>query len=117
MQEKALESVSDLVAHVESRDNVQAVEKSIQTSLDALENHNVYVRETFQGSYDMDQIFSISLENCMNADLETLKQRMEKGESRESVERELLDEEHFNRWYETLLKEMAGKTDGQKIQK
>ena len=53
----------------------------------------------------------------MNADLETLKQRMEKGESRESVERELLDEEHLNRWYETLLKEMAGKTDGQKIQK
>ena len=33
----------------------------------------------------------------------------------ESVERELLDEEHFDRWYETLLKEMAGKTDGQKI--
>ena len=46
-----------------------------------------------------------------------MKQRMEKGESRESVERELLDEEHFNHWYETLLKEMAGKTDGQKIQK
>lgn len=117
VQEKTLESVSDPVAHVESRDNVQAVEKSIRTSFDALENHNVYVRETFQGSYDMDQIFSVSLENCMNADLETLKQRMEKGESRESVERELLDEEHFNRWYETLLKEMAGKTDGQKIQK
>ncbi len=117
VQEKTLESVSDPVAHVESRDNVQAVEKSIRTSFDALENHNVYVRETFQGSYDMDQIFSVSLENCMNADLETLKQRMEKGESRESVERELLDEEHLNRWYETLLKEMAGKTDGQKIQK
>ncbi len=55
----------------------------------------------------MDQIFSSSLENCVNVDLETLKQRMEKGESRESVERELLDEEHFDRWYETLLKEMA----------
>ena len=43
----------------------------------------------------MDQIFSTSLENCVNVDLETLKQRMEKGESRESVERELLDEEHL----------------------
>ena len=117
VQEKALESVSDLVSHVESRDNVQAVEQSIGTSLTALKNHNVYVRETFGGSYDMDQIFSTSLENCVNVDLETLKQRMEKGESRESVERELLDEEHFNHWYETLLKEMAGKTDGQKIQK
>ena len=112
-----MESVSDLVSHVESRDNVQAVEQSIRTSLNALKNHNVYVRETFLGSYDMDQIFSTSLENCVNVDLETLKQRMEKGESRESVERELLDEEHFDRWYETLLKEMAGKTDGQKIQK
>ena len=117
VQEKALESVSDLVSHVESRDNVQAVEQSIGTSLTALKNHNVYVRETFGGSYDMDQIFSTSLENCVNVDLETLKQRMEKGEGRESVERELLDEEHFNHWYETLLKEMAGKTDGQKIQK
>ena len=117
VQEKALESVSDLVSHVESRDNVQAVEQSIRTSLNALKNHNVYVRETFLGSYDMDQIFSTSLENCVNVDLETLKQRMEKGESRETVERELLDEEHFDRWYETLLKEMAGKTDGQKIQK
>ena len=116
-REKALESVSDLVSHVESRDNVQAVEQSIRTSLNALKNHNVYVRETFLGSYDMDQIFSTSLENCVNVDLETLKQRMEKGESRESVERELLDEEHFDRWYETLLKDMAGKTDGQKIQK
>ena len=113
----AVATVSDLVAHVESRDNVQAVEQSIGTSLTALKNHNVYVRETFGGSYDMDQIFSTSLENCVNVDLETLKQRMEKGESRESVERELLDEEHFNHWYETLLKEMAGKTDGQKIQK
>lgn len=35
--------------------------------------------------------------------------------SRESVERELLDEEHFNHWYETLLKEMAGKTDTRRI--
>lgn len=26
----------------------------------------------------MDQIFSTSLENCVNVDLETLKQRMEK---------------------------------------
>lgn len=78
VQEKALESVSDLVSHVESRDNVQAVEQSIGTSLTALKNHNVYVRETFGGSYDMDQIFSTSLENCVNVDLETLKQRMEK---------------------------------------
>lgn len=36
VQEKALESVSDLVSHVESRDNVQAVEQSIGTSLTAL---------------------------------------------------------------------------------
>ena len=57
VQEKALESVSDLVSHVESRDNVQAVEQSIGTSLTALKNHNVYVRETFGGSYDMDQVF------------------------------------------------------------
>lgn len=117
MQKKALESVSDLVAQVESQDNAQAVEQSIRASLKALENHNVYVRETFLGSYDMDQIFSVSLENRINTDLETLRRRMEKGESRESVERELLDDGHFDSWYETLLKEMAGKTDGQKIQK
>ena len=117
VQKKALESVSDLVAQVESQDNAQAVEQSIRASLKALENHNVYVRETFLGSYDMDQIFSVSLENRINTDLETLRRRMEKGESRESVERELLDDGHFDSWYETLLKEMAGKTDGQKIQK
>ena len=49
MQEKALESVSDLVSHVESRDNVQAVEQSIRTSLNALKNHNVYVRGDLSG--------------------------------------------------------------------
>ena len=43
----------------------------------------------------MDQIFSTSLENCVNVDLETLKQRMEKGESRESVER--------NCWMRSIL--------------
>ena len=70
----------------------------------------------FLGSYDMDQIFLHPGELCEcgfgNSEAED-----GKGESRESVERELLDEEHFDRWYETLLKEMAGKTDGQKIQK
>ena len=34
VQEKALESVSDLVSHVESRDNVQAVEPVSYTHLD-----------------------------------------------------------------------------------
>ncbi|MFQ9701564.1 MAG: extracellular solute-binding protein [Enterocloster clostridioformis] len=71
VQEKALRSVSDLVAHVESRDNVQAVRKN-QTSLMPWKTIMYMSAKPFRGSYDMDQIFSISLENCMNADLETL---------------------------------------------
>lgn len=112
VQEKALESVGDLMKQAGGEDNTQAVEQSIRASLEALESQDFYVRETFQGSYEMDQTLAASLEDRTALNLEILKQRTSQGEDRTQVEMELLDEKHFDHWYETLLKEMAGKTDG-----
>lgn len=117
VQKKALESVPDLVSEVSGKDNTQAVEQSILTSLEALKNQNFCVRETFEGSYEMGQVFGASLAERISLDLETMRQRVEMGEDRDAVEKELLDDSSFNSWYEALIKEMAGKTDGQKIHK
>lgn len=117
VQEKALESVSGFIGGENGLDNAQAVKQSIQVSLEALKSHSFYVRKTFPGSYEMDQVFARSLSDRTSSDLESIKQRTDRGEDRDAVERELLTEDNFNRWYETFLKEMAGKTDGEKIQK
>lgn len=117
VQNTALESVADLVAEAEGQDNTQAVEQSIQTALEALGRQDFYVKGTFPGSYEMDQVFAVSLADRTSTDLEVLSQRVAKGEERTAVETELSGDEGFNSWYESLIKEMAGKTDGQKIQK
>ena len=60
----------------------------------------------------MKQIFASSLENKVSMDLKELNRRVDNGENREKAETTFLGEENFNQWYESLMKEMAGRADG-----
>lgn len=109
---QALQSVNGLMDQVEEVNNTKMVRSSIQTSLEAMADRTFYIRRPFEGSYDMTQIFALSLEEKVSRDIHERDRRIENGEDRDSVESELLGEENFNSWYEALMKEMAGRTDG-----
>ena len=58
---------------------------------------------------------AVSLAACGNKNAssgEGTEKAAEAGESREGVERDLLGEGNLKEWYEALIKEMAGRTDG-----
>lgn len=109
---KALQSVNGLMEQVEEVDNTKMVRSSVETSLEAMAERTFYIRRPFDGSYDLTQIFAQSLEEKVSRDLHERDRRIENGEDRGSVDSELLGEENFNGWYEALMKEMAGRTDG-----
>ena len=109
---ETLASVNDLLGRVDESNNAAVVRSSIQTALDAMSAREFYIRRPFEGSYDMTQTFASSLEDKVSLDLHEKKRRMEAGESREGVERDLLGEGNLKEWYEALIKEMAGRTDG-----
>ena len=46
--------------------------------------------------------------------LALMEKRILNGEKEDVVQKDLLEEECFYRWYDSLIKEMAGMTDGEK---
>lgn len=108
----ALESVDTLLKEMGEAENAEMVEHSIETELEAMREREFYIRKPFEGSYDMNQIFTSSLEHKTALDLHELNRLAEDGGSREKAEAGLLGEENFKEWYESLMREMAGRTDG-----
>lgn len=106
----ALNSVDELIGQVNDTDNTEMVKGSIRTSLEAMAAQPFYIRRPFEGSYELAQIFGASLEEKVSLDLYELKHRVDGGEKKDDVRAVLLGEENFNSWYESLTKEMAGKT-------
>lgn len=109
---QALASVNDLIGQAGDQENMEVVKGSMGTALKAMGEQNFYIKRPFEGSYDMMQIFTSSMEDKVSSDLKEIKRRTENGENRSKVEAELLGEENFDRWYEGLITEMAGRTDG-----
>lgn len=108
VQNEALHSVGALVGHIEEENNSDAVKKSLQISIEAMNEKKFYVRKPFPKSYEMNQVFNTSLEDCTAAALDEMDRREADGEKRELLESEFLNEEHFNNWYDTLMEKMAG---------
>lgn len=111
VENKSLESVTELVSHVNGENNAKAVELSLHSSLNAMNGQMFYVRKPFNESYNKVSGFASSLEDKTSVNLEEMNQRIENGEDREALKAEYLSEEQFNIWYDTLLKEMAGKNN------
>lgn len=109
---KSLESVDRLLNQTGDTVNTEMLKSSIETELEAMRNQKFYIKKPFDGSYDMNQIFASSLENKVSMDLKELNRRVDNGDNREKAETTFLGEENFNQWYESLMKEMAGRADG-----
>ena len=99
----ALESVDTLLKEMGEAENAEMVEHSIETELEAMREREFYIRKPFEGSYDMNQIFTSSLEHKTALDLHELNRLAEDGGSREKAEAGLLGEENFKEWYESLM--------------
>lgn len=114
VEKEALKSVTELTGHVSATDNEEAIRCGLQASIEAVEQKKFHTRHPFPGSYEMNQIFSLSLEQKTSDDLGKMEWREENGESRRKIEAELLSQENFNGWYESLINEMAGIINGEK---
>ena len=62
----------------------------------------------------MNKVFGESLEKKTAESLAMMEKRILNGEKEDVVQKDLLEEECFYRWYDSLIKEMAGMTDGEK---
>ncbi len=112
VEKKALESVSRLTEEITDKtSNTKAIEASLKASLDAMNKHIFYVRKPFPDSYSKIVAFSSSLENQTVDDLKEMARREKSGETKEELEADYTGNDHFNCWYEALMKEMAGKHD------
>ncbi|WP_294148953.1 extracellular solute-binding protein [uncultured Clostridium sp.] len=114
VEEKALESVPELLNHVDRTNNAEAIGSSIRVFLDARKQRPFYIKKAFEGSYDKNKFFAESLENKTVEAQDIMKRRLGNGEIKEDVQSDLLSEDCFSRWYDSLIKEMAGITDGEK---
>ncbi|MBT9779459.1 extracellular solute-binding protein [Clostridium sp. MCC353] len=108
VKEDALSSVSELLQHVKEGDNSEAVKKSASAALNAMKKGIFYSKKVFPGSYRCDELFKESLEKKVEIDLYELEARTAAGETREAVQEELVREDNFKEWYQSLLNEMAG---------
>lgn len=114
VEEKALESVPELLNHVDRTNNAEAIGCSIRVFLEARKQRPFYIKRAFEGSYDKNKFFAESLENKTVEAQDVMKRRIGNGEIKEDVQSDLLSDDSFNRWYDSLIKEMAGITDGEK---
>ena len=111
VKNEALASVSVLLEHVKEEDNSEAVKKSAAAALEAMKKEIFYSKKVFPGSYRCDEVFKESLEQKVEIDLYELEARTAGGENREAVQEELVREDNFKEWYQSLLNEMAGSMD------
>ncbi|MBS6642793.1 MAG: extracellular solute-binding protein [Clostridiaceae bacterium] len=111
VKNEALASVSVLLEHVKEEDNSEAVKKSAAAALEAMKKEIFYSKKVFPGSYRCDEVFKESLEQKVEIDLYELEARTAGGENHEAVQEELVREDNFKEWYQSLLNEMAGSMD------
>lgn len=86
---------------------VNAVKKSIITTVDMLDSYSFYGNKPFQGSYEARGILETSLPNRVKNDLKILNERVEDGEDRKLVISELTSKEQFLDWYEEFKEDIT----------
>jgi multiple sugar transport system substrate-binding protein len=85
--------------------SVEAIKKSIKTTMDMLNSYTLYGSRPFEGSYDMRSLLENSLFGYVKEDLKRLESRVTSGEDREKVIQELISRENFKTWYEQFVSE------------
>ncbi len=72
----------------------------------ALSSYTLYTNKPFEGSYEVRSAMESSILEGISADLATLNERVAAGEVREDVIAELINDEHFKKWYDRLVELM-----------
>lgn len=100
-------NADSILAEMES-ENIynSAVKKSIVTTIDMLKTHSLYGNKPFEGSYEIRTILETNLLGRVKSDLEILNQRVESGENRQDVIKELSSIEKFKNWYQEFTAEI-----------
>lgn len=114
VEQEALSSVQELLSQVGNTGNTEAIASGINAYMDAGRQYTFYAKRAFDGSYDKNKLFAESLEKRTAEAVAVMETGVLNGEVKEEVQKDLLKDENFNRWYDSLMKEMAGITDGEK---
>lgn len=117
VMKEAIESVPELLSHIDGTNNADAIKSSIYVFQEARGATPFYIQNVSDVSYKINKIFKNSLEKRTASALESIEIRIKSGENKEKIQAELLSDDQFNQWYDSLMREMAGVTDGEKDQK
>ena len=89
----------------QSKGSVEAIRKSIKTTMGMLSSYTLYGSRPFQRSYDMRSLLENHLFDYVQEDLKQLENRLTMGEEREVIINELVSKENFLNWYEQFITE------------
>lgn len=94
------------VAHQYNNDSeIPTVDYALQTAQEMVKKYNLYANQPFQGSYDLRLLFNNSLLEQVNHDLMQINQEVQDGTPRAEILASYFSDEHFELWYNKLLKE------------
>lgn len=87
-------------------DNKEALNKSVDTALKAVETREFVAKRPFKNSYEVNTIFNNSIFEKIKKDLTEKNRRVSNGEPEQEVILELCSEENFDIWYDSLVREL-----------
>lgn len=111
VKKAALSSPEALQDYVSGSNNRDAVKKSVATVLEAMNERGFYTKNIFEHAYEANLLFSESLDQKIQLDLNEMALRIERGGERSAIISELTGDKEFEQWYHKLIQEMAGKLD------
>lgn len=82
-----------------------AITKALQTAQHMLSDYTMYNNKPFAGEYDVKALLESSLPQNAQRDLKQVEMRVQNGEDRKAVIAEYNSDEHFNQWYNKLVKD------------
>jgi multiple sugar transport system substrate-binding protein len=91
----------------EAEVSIEAIKKSIKTTMQMFENYSLYGNRPFEGSYEMRSLLENHLFNRVQEDLMLLNERVSGGEERIKVIDELISKEKFLEWYQQFKEEAS----------
>jgi multiple sugar transport system substrate-binding protein len=85
--------------------SIEAIKKSIITTMGMLNDYTLYGSRPFEGSYDMRSLLEKHLFNYVQEDLELLEERVLSGEDRDITIQALISKDNFRKWYNEFTAE------------
>ncbi|MEG0897660.1 MAG: extracellular solute-binding protein [Ruthenibacterium sp.] len=82
-----------------------AITTALQVAQNMLETYTMFNSKPFSGDYEVKQLLETSLPELAQQDLQSLEQRVQKGENWQQLIAEYNSDEHFEQWYDQLIQD------------